>query len=131
MQLRDDPAAVADVAFPAAVFGRAHPYGRPAGGESASTRAVTRPVAHQLQQFAEGECGFVVRVSDDEPELLRYLASLDLRVGAHVRVGERRDYAGSLHVVLTDAHDRPVGSVELAGVAAASVWANSEPHTHA
>ena len=106
----------------------ADPHGDPI---PAADGTVTRPVAHQLQQFAEGECGFVVRVSDDEPELLRYLASLDLRVGAHVRVGERRDYAGSLQVVLTDVHDRPVGTVELAGTAASSVWANSEPHTHA
>jgi DtxR family Mn-dependent transcriptional regulator len=106
----------------------ADPHGDPI---PAADGTVTRPVAHTLQEFREGECGFVVRVSDDEPELLRYLASLDLRVGAHVRVGERRDYAGSLQVVLTDQHDVPVGSVELAGPAAASVWASSEPHTHA
>ena len=109
-----------------------HPTADPHGDPiPAADGTVVRPAAHPLGDFVEGECGFVVRVSDDEPELLRYLSSLDLRVGAHVRVGERRDYAGSLQVVLTDAHDRAVGSVELAGVAAASVWANSEPHTHA
>jgi DtxR family Mn-dependent transcriptional regulator len=105
----------------------ADPHGDPI---PASDGTVVRPSAHRLGEFGEGECGFVVRVSDDEPELLRYLSSLDLRVGAHVRIGERRDYAGSLQVVVTDAHDRPIGTVELAGQAAASVWANSEPHTH-
>ncbi|MBD8704690.1 metal-dependent transcriptional regulator [Frigoribacterium sp. CFBP 13712] len=105
----------------------ADPHGDPIPASDGTT---VRPVAHRLGEFAEGECGYVVRVSDDEPELLRYLSSLDLRVGAHVRIGERRDYAGSMQVVVTDAHDLPVETVELAGPAAASVWANSEPHTH-
>jgi DtxR family Mn-dependent transcriptional regulator len=86
---------------------------------------VVRPVAHTLQEFVEGECGHVVRVSDDEPELLRYLGSLQLRVGAHVRVAERRDYAGSLRVELDD------GTVDLAGPAAVAVWATRDEHGHA
>jgi predicted Zn-dependent peptidase len=42
LQLRDQAPAVADRAFARQVFGAAHPYGRPAGGTEASTRALTR-----------------------------------------------------------------------------------------
>lgn len=108
-----------------------HPTADPHGDPiPARDGTVVRPVAHRLGEFTAGECGFVVRVSDDEPELLRYLASLDLKVGAHVRVEARRDYAGSLSVVRTDAHDTPLDTIELAGTAAAAVWASSEPHAH-
>ncbi len=42
LQLRDEAPAVADRAFAQQLFGAAHPYGRPAGGTEASTRALTR-----------------------------------------------------------------------------------------
>ena len=42
IQQRDQPNAIAAVAFPAIVFGTAHPYGRPIGGTEASTAALTR-----------------------------------------------------------------------------------------
>ncbi len=42
LQLRDEAAAVADRAFAQQLFGPAHPYGRPASGTEASTRALTR-----------------------------------------------------------------------------------------
>lgn len=37
LQIRDQPLAQANIAFPAIVFGPSHPYGRPAGGTEAST----------------------------------------------------------------------------------------------
>jgi zinc protease len=42
IQQRDQPNSIAAVAFPAIVFGTAHPYGRPIGGTEASTAALTR-----------------------------------------------------------------------------------------
>ena len=48
LQLRDRAPAIADRAFAQAVFGGQHPYGRPAGGTEASTRALTRA---DVQQF--------------------------------------------------------------------------------
>src|SRR5207249_3282534 len=41
-QQRDEPVAVANVAFPAIVFGPAHPYGHPLNGTDAATAALTR-----------------------------------------------------------------------------------------
>jgi len=42
LQQRDQPVAMANIAFAAIVFGGAHPYGRPANGTEASTGALTR-----------------------------------------------------------------------------------------
>src|SRR3989441_4921904 len=42
VQLGDNPVAMAGIAFPAIVFGRAHPYGRPLNGTEASTTALSR-----------------------------------------------------------------------------------------
>ncbi|MGH7548285.1 MAG: M16 family metallopeptidase [Gemmatimonadales bacterium] len=42
LQQGDNPVAIASIAFPAIVYGRAHPYGRPLAGTEASTAALTR-----------------------------------------------------------------------------------------
>src|SRR6058998_492783 len=42
VQQGDNPAAIASIAFPAIVYGRMHPYGRPLNGTEASTDALTR-----------------------------------------------------------------------------------------
>ena len=42
VQQADNPAAIASIAFPAIVYGRMHPYGRPLNGTEASTGALTR-----------------------------------------------------------------------------------------
>ncbi len=42
LQLRDQPTAIAPLAFNAVVFGGAHPYGRPTGGTDASTALLDR-----------------------------------------------------------------------------------------
>lgn len=48
VQQRDEPVAVASVAFPAIVFGAAHPYGHPLNGTDAATATLARP---QVVQF--------------------------------------------------------------------------------
>jgi len=42
VQQRDEPVAVANVAFPAIVYGPGHPYGHPLNGTDAATAALTR-----------------------------------------------------------------------------------------
>ena len=42
LQQRDQPMAMANIAFAATVFGAAHPYGRPVSGTEASAAALTR-----------------------------------------------------------------------------------------
>jgi len=41
LQLRDQGAAIASIAFPAIIYGSAHPYGAPAQGTEASVKALT------------------------------------------------------------------------------------------
>ena len=48
VQQRDEPVAVANVAFPAIVFGAGHPYGHPLNGTDAATAAIAR---QQVVQF--------------------------------------------------------------------------------
>ena len=48
LQQRDQPVAMAALAFPAIVFGSQHPYGRPLGGTEASTALLDRA---QVAQF--------------------------------------------------------------------------------
>ena len=50
LQLRDQPTAIAPLAFHAIVFGPQHPYGRPTGGTEASTAALDRA---QVLRFYE------------------------------------------------------------------------------
>ena len=42
LQMRDQPRAIADLAFNSIVFGETHPYGRPLVGTEATTKAITR-----------------------------------------------------------------------------------------
>jgi len=84
---------------------------------------VARPDGRRLHELAEQETGTVLRVSDHDPALLRYLDSLGITVGSALRVHARRDYAGSMAISLHDpgaAH--AASAVELATVAANAIW---------
>lgn len=50
LQQRDQPVAMAGLAFPAIVFGAQHPYGRPIGGTEASTALLSRDRVVQFYQ---------------------------------------------------------------------------------
>jgi predicted Zn-dependent peptidase len=50
LQQRDQPVAMANVAFAAIVFGATHPYGRPASGTETSTAALNRDRVLQFYQ---------------------------------------------------------------------------------
>ncbi|MBI3081597.1 MAG: metal-dependent transcriptional regulator [Gemmatimonadetes bacterium] len=51
-----------------------------------------------LSQVAEGKVAELRRVSDKDPELLRYLASLGLKPGVSIEVGVRQPFRGPLAV---------------------------------
>jgi DtxR family Mn-dependent transcriptional regulator len=57
----------------------------------------------RLVDLAPGEAGVVRRVSDRDPDRLRYLARLNLRPGATVRLLEALPFDGPLRVRVDDA----------------------------
>lgn len=56
-----------------------------------------------------GERGRVVRVSDAEPQMLRYLTEQGIGIGAEVELVERQPFDGPCRVRLRDAADRSLG----------------------
>jgi len=81
LQLRDQPTAMAPLAFNAIVFGAAHPYGRPSGGNDASTAALDREkVAGFYDRYYRPENAKLLVVGDVTPAEARQL--VEARFGA-------------------------------------------------
>lgn len=87
---------------------------------------VVRVEGRRLGELAAGSCAVVVRVSDHDPRLLRYLDTLSIGVGTPLRVVERHDFAGSLAVTRLDGSETPAAKSELAIVAANAIWVREE-----
>lgn len=57
-------------------------------------------VTRSMDSLGAGDQGIFVRVSDSDPEMLRYLADLGVAPGAHFEVRERQPFGGPLFVVV-------------------------------
>jgi DtxR family Mn-dependent transcriptional regulator len=85
---------------------------------------VPTPPARQLSVCADGDHGSVARISDADPEMLRYFDTVGIALDSHLTVLARRDFAGTVSVAISDGHDG-AGSdrtVELGSPAAQSIW---------
>ncbi len=99
-----------------------HPTRDPHGDPiPAADGQVPTPPARQLSACAEGEFGTVARISDADPEMLRYFDDVGISLDSRLRVLARRDFAGmiSVSVESADGHD---SSVELGSPAAQAIW---------
>lgn len=102
------------------------PHGDPIPGPDGS---VDIPQAIRLADLPVGATGVVVRISDSQPEVLRYFTGLNLGLDASVTVLERREYAGTVRVRWvpvakdkgTDA-PQPHNELDLGFLAAESIW---------
>jgi DtxR family Mn-dependent transcriptional regulator len=85
---------------------------------------VPTPPARQLSTCGNGDHGSVARISDADPEMLRYFDSVGIALDSHLTVLTRRDFAGTLSVAIGQAHDDDAGdrTVELGSPAAESIW---------
>lgn len=85
-----------------------------------------QPTAHTLAELAAGATGVVTRISDADPDLLRYFAELGLGLDTRVEVAERREYAGVLRVRWVPGAGTGIGTeaveVDLGMPAARAVW---------
>ena len=96
------------------------PHGDPIPGVDG---VVPTSDALTLAVLEGGASGHVVRISDADPEVLRYFAELGFGLDAHVSVVERRDFAGVVAVDWAPASD--LGStrrIDLGLRAADAVW---------
>ena len=98
------------------------PHGDPI---PAADGRVPTPPARQLSACQNGEAGTIARISDAEPEMLRYFDSVGLNLESHIRVVARRDFAGMISVAVHDPHDSDGPdemTVDLGSPAAEAIW---------
>jgi predicted Zn-dependent peptidase len=121
IQLRDRGPGIADVAYPAIVYGTEHPYGRPMLGTEASIAAITRGDLEQFYRtyFRPNNATLIV-VGDVTPD------DVVRRVGTHFGKWERAEVpktpistaraAGTTAVYLIDKPGAAQSSVRIGGV---------------
>ncbi|MFJ4650141.1 metal-dependent transcriptional regulator [Nocardia sp. NPDC088792] len=78
--------------------------------------AVPTPPARQLSDFKDGESGRVARISDSDPAMLRYFDSLGINLDTPIAIVERRDFAGSIAVLVDER------TIDLGSIAAEAIW---------
>lgn len=108
-----------------------HPTRDPHGDPiPAADGQVPTPPARQLSACQDGDAGTVARISDADPEMLRYFDSVGISLDSRVQVLARRDFAGVISVAIQNpgAGDSPAGAddagvqVELGNPAAEAIW---------
>lgn len=97
------------------------PHGDPIPGADG---VVVRPPAVPLAELRAGDRGTVARISDADPDVLRYLAELGVGLDTRVEVTERREYAGTLTLAWSGAGAEAGGGApsQLGLRAAGHVW---------
>ncbi len=80
-------------------FPRFDPHGDPIPGRDGE---LPRIDDNALDSLAVGEAGRVSRVSDRDPERLRYLFGLGIKPGSHIRVIECMPFEGPVRVQIDD-----------------------------
>ena len=98
------------------------PHGDPI---PAADGRVPTPDARQLSICDDGDAGTVARISDADPEMLRYFDSVGISLDSRLRVLARRDFAGMISVSVENPA-APDGAsattVDLGSPAAQAIW---------
>ena len=63
---------------------------------------------HSLDELTAGVSGRFVRVSDSDPEMLRYLAEQGIAIGQHLEVVDRQPFGGPVFVRFGE-REQPIG----------------------
>jgi DtxR family Mn-dependent transcriptional regulator len=99
-------------------FPQRDPHGDPIPG---SDGRVPTPPARQLWSCDDGDAGTVARISDADPEMLRYFDSIGISLDSRLRVLTRRAFAGMISVAVESADGAPT-TVDLGSPAAQAIW---------
>ena len=84
----------------------ADPHGDPIPNRLLEVDDRTQPT---IVDLGPGDRGRIVRVSDSEPEMLRYLTEQGIGIGAELEMVERQPFDGPCLVRLPDNQDRSLG----------------------
>jgi DtxR family transcriptional regulator, Mn-dependent transcriptional regulator len=103
-------------------FPRRDPHGDPI---PASNGQVPTPPARQLWACRDGETGTVARISDADPQMLRYFDSIGISLDSCLRVLTRREFAGVISVAVESTDSEPT-TVDLGSPAAQAIWMVAE-----
>lgn len=82
---------------------------------------VPTPPARQLSACVDGDLGTVARISDADPEMLRYFDTVGISLDSRLRVLARRDFAGMISVSV-ESSDGAANTVDLGSPAAQAIW---------
>jgi DtxR family Mn-dependent transcriptional regulator len=102
-----------------------HPTRDPHGDPiPAADGQVLTPDARQLSVCTDGDAGTVARISDADPEMLRYFDSVGISLDSRLRVLARRDFAGMISVAVESpkGSNQPDATVDLGSPAAKAIW---------
>lgn len=99
-------------------YPRRDPHGDPI---PASDGQVPSPPARQLWACGDGDTATVARISDADPEMLRYFDSVGINLDSQLRVLTRREFAGMISVAI-DSGDGDETTVDLGSPAARAIW---------
>jgi DtxR family transcriptional regulator, Mn-dependent transcriptional regulator len=94
------------------------PHGDPI---PAADGRVPTPPARQLSACADGDFGTVARISDADPEMLRYFDAVGISLDSRLQVLARRDFAGMISVSV-ESSDGAHSTLELGSPAAQAIW---------
>ncbi|BBZ75290.1 DtxR family transcriptional regulator [Mycolicibacterium anyangense] len=94
------------------------PHGDPIPGADGR---VPTPPARQLSACSDGDIATVARISDADPEMLRYFDAVGISLDSRLQVIARRDFAGMISVSVQSA-DGELSTVELGSPAAQAIW---------
>lgn len=86
--------------------------------------ALLAPDARPLSMYQNGEGGRVARISDDDPQMLRYFDSVGISLDSFIEIVERRDYAGTVAVRVNQASS----TLELGSIATDAIWLTAPHH---
>ncbi|AZI59333.1 metal-dependent transcriptional regulator [Nakamurella antarctica] len=97
-------------------FPRRDPHGDPIPGADGTMEI---PPAKQLSALQPGDSGLVVRISDDEPEMLRYFQEKKIVLDAHIEVLARLPFGAGTSMRIGGAGG---DSLDLGDQAAEAIW---------
>ncbi|MDI3314378.1 MAG: manganese-binding transcriptional regulator MntR [Mycobacterium sp.] len=104
-------------------FPRRDPHGDPI---PASDGRLLTPPARQLWLCRDGDTATVARISDADPQMLRYFDSVGISLDARLKVLARREFAGMISVAIESADGAPT-TVDLGSPAAQAIWVVISP----